>query len=156
MAIDPGARSVGVAGYADRARPADCSGRRRTRGNRRGTRGSRMGRQHRRILLAGTWSHARAAQHRHYPHRDAGIRNQVKDQMAKSNKKTTVGRRGFLKTTAAFVAAAPVAATNAAGVQAPAAGQDWLSLTREAALEPDLPIIDPHHHFWNDADRSPR
>ena len=76
--------------------------------------------------------------------------------MAKSKKKTTVGRRGFLKAAAAFVAAAPAPATNAAGAQAPAAGQDWLSLTREAALEPDLPIIDPHHHFWNDADRSPR
>ena len=23
---------------------------------------------------------------------------------------------------------------------------DWLSLTDEAALEPDLPIIDSHHH----------
>jgi L-fuconolactonase len=29
---------------------------------------------------------------------------------------------------------------------------DWLALTSEAALEPDLPIVDPHHHFW---DRSP-
>ena len=25
----------------------------------------------------------------------------------------------------------------------------WLSLTDEAALEPDLPIIDPHHHLWD-------
>ena len=25
----------------------------------------------------------------------------------------------------------------------------WLSLHREDALEPDLPIIDPHHHFWD-------
>lgn len=25
---------------------------------------------------------------------------------------------------------------------------EWLSLTQEAALEPDLPIIDPHHHLW--------
>jgi L-fuconolactonase len=73
--------------------------------------------------------------------------------MAKSKKKSSVGRRGFLKTAAAFVAAAPVAAE---GAQTPAAGQDWLSLTREAALEPDLPIIDPHHHFWNDPNRDPR
>ncbi len=27
--------------------------------------------------------------------------------------------------------------------------QDWLSLTHEAPLEPDLPIIDPHHHLWD-------
>ena len=25
---------------------------------------------------------------------------------------------------------------------------DWLTLHREAALEPTLPIIDPHHHLW--------
>ena len=28
-------------------------------------------------------------------------------------------------------------------------GNDWLALTPEAALEPDLPICDPHHHFWD-------
>src|ERR1700735_1159766 len=28
--------------------------------------------------------------------------------------------------------------------------KEWLSKRpREAALEPDLPIIDPHHHFWD-------
>src|SRR5881409_2785090 len=88
--------------------------------------------------------------------------------MAKSTKKTSEGRRGFLKTAAAFVAAAPVAAESAQApvaaesaqapvaaesAKAPAAAQDWLSLTREAALEPDLPIIDPHHHFWNTPQR---
>lgn len=26
--------------------------------------------------------------------------------------------------------------------------QDWLALTEETALEPDLPICDPHHHLW--------
>ncbi len=25
----------------------------------------------------------------------------------------------------------------------------WLNATREAALEPDLPICDPHHHLWD-------
>ncbi len=25
---------------------------------------------------------------------------------------------------------------------------DWLTLTEEAAIEPELPIIDPHHHLW--------
>lgn len=24
----------------------------------------------------------------------------------------------------------------------------WLALHREEILEPDLPIIDPHHHLW--------
>ena len=31
----------------------------------------------------------------------------------------------------------------------PFGGNDWLALTPEAALEPDLPICDPHHHFWD-------
>ncbi|MDP6705269.1 MAG: amidohydrolase family protein [Alphaproteobacteria bacterium] len=26
--------------------------------------------------------------------------------------------------------------------------QDWLDLTQEATLEPELPIVDPHHHLW--------
>jgi len=26
---------------------------------------------------------------------------------------------------------------------------DWLALTREDALEPELPICDPHHHLWD-------
>ena len=26
---------------------------------------------------------------------------------------------------------------------------DWLELTKEAALDPDLPICDPHHHLWD-------
>jgi predicted TIM-barrel fold metal-dependent hydrolase len=30
--------------------------------------------------------------------------------------------------------------------------QDWLDLTTEAALDPGLPICDPHHHLW---DRQP-
>ena len=25
---------------------------------------------------------------------------------------------------------------------------EWLALRQEAAIEPDLPIVDPHHHFW--------
>ena len=30
----------------------------------------------------------------------------------------------------------------------------WLEKRpREAALEPDLPIIDPHHHFWDTPER---
>ncbi|CAO3422407.1 amidohydrolase family protein [Azospirillum doebereinerae] len=37
----------------------------------------------------------------------------------------------------------------------PSADPGWLALRQEAILEPDLPIIDPHHHLW-DAPRSPR
>jgi predicted TIM-barrel fold metal-dependent hydrolase len=31
----------------------------------------------------------------------------------------------------------------------PFGGNDWHALTQEAPLEPDLPICDPHHHFWD-------
>src|ERR687892_1169021 len=29
------------------------------------------------------------------------------------------------------------------------ANADWLAMTVEEALEPDLPICDPHHHLWD-------
>ncbi len=31
----------------------------------------------------------------------------------------------------------------------PFGGNDWLALTTEPILEPELPICDPHHHFWD-------
>ena len=33
--------------------------------------------------------------------------------------------------------------------------QDWLELTKEAALEPAMPICDPHHHLWDYPDKLP-
>lgn len=38
----------------------------------------------------------------------------------------------------------------------PFGGNDWLALTQEATLEPEIPICDPHHHFWDHRpERSP-
>src|SRR5438067_8197097 len=73
-------------------------------------------------------------------------------------RKTSVGRRGFLQGAAAIVATAQSVPNNAVAQNSsgPAAGQDWVALTQEAALEPQLPIIDPHHHLWDDPDRMPR
>ena len=31
----------------------------------------------------------------------------------------------------------------------PYGGNDWLALTQELTLEPEIPICDPHHHFWD-------
>jgi predicted TIM-barrel fold metal-dependent hydrolase len=31
----------------------------------------------------------------------------------------------------------------------PSTNADWLALMTEEALEPDLPICDPHHHLWD-------
>src|ERR671919_150330 len=35
------------------------------------------------------------------------------------------------------------------GAIMPFGGLDWLALTPEPTLEPELPICDPHHHFWD-------
>ena len=34
-------------------------------------------------------------------------------------------------------------------VPMPYGGNDWLALTPEPTIEPDMPICDPHHHFWD-------
>src|SRR5260370_20217070 len=31
----------------------------------------------------------------------------------------------------------------------PYGGSDWLALTQEETLEPQIRICDPHHHFWD-------
>ena len=31
----------------------------------------------------------------------------------------------------------------------PFGDNDWLALTQEDTLEPEMPICDPHHHFWD-------
>ena len=31
----------------------------------------------------------------------------------------------------------------------PYGDNEWLALTKEPILEPDLPICDPQHHFWD-------
>src|SRR6266508_6392587 len=35
------------------------------------------------------------------------------------------------------------------GADMPFGGNDWLALTTEPTLEPEVPICDPHHHFWD-------
>ena len=30
-----------------------------------------------------------------------------------------------------------------------AGNPEWLAKVKEEALEPELPIIDPHHHLWD-------
>src|SRR5215468_826287 len=35
------------------------------------------------------------------------------------------------------------------GMIMPFGDNNWLALTPEPALEPELPICDPHHHFWD-------
>src|SRR5262245_29484101 len=35
------------------------------------------------------------------------------------------------------------------GAIMPYGGNDWLALTQEPTSEPEIPICDPHHHFWD-------
>jgi hypothetical protein len=74
-----------------------------------------------------------------------------------ATKRLSVGRRGFLKSTVALVTTAQAAAPSRATAQESptTANQSWLALTRETALEPQLAIIDTHHHFWDVPDRTP-
>jgi L-fuconolactonase len=60
-----------------------------------------------------------------------------------------VRRRNFL-TLAAMAAAIRPRPASAQQRAAPTSGvrQDWLDRHKEAVIEPDLPIIDPHHHLW--------
>ncbi len=65
-------------------------------------------------------------------------------------------RRRFLRRARKYalggLSAAAIAkhwAPNAKAQQADTKAQAWLGLTEEAALEPRLPIIDPHHHLWD-------
>ena len=37
-----------------------------------------------------------------------------------------------------------------------ATNDDWLARTVEPALEPELPICDPHHHLWDFRPLAPR
>jgi predicted TIM-barrel fold metal-dependent hydrolase len=71
----------------------------------------------------------------------------------------TISRRTVLTASAGLVGAAAMA-SNAALAQAPAAApqmpavqapvrNDWLAKRGEEILEPELPIIDPHHHLWD-------
>ena len=33
--------------------------------------------------------------------------------------------------------------------------EEWISLTKEDAIDPNLPICDPHHHLWDSPDSVP-
>jgi predicted TIM-barrel fold metal-dependent hydrolase len=70
-----------------------------------------------------------------------------------------ISRRAVLTASAGLVGAAamassvalaqaPAAAPQMPAVQAPVRN-DWLAKRTEEIIEPELPIIDPHHHLWD-------
>src|SRR4029453_16520307 len=42
-----------------------------------------------------------------------------------------------------------LASRHGGAIVPPFGGNDWLALTPEPAIEPEMPICDPHHHFWD-------
>ena len=67
--------------------------------------------------------------------------------MSKITRRRFIRKAGLFTTGGALIGAdLPGYKSNTANAQVL---PEWLKLTQETALEPDLPIIDPHHHFWD-------
>src|SRR5580700_9886995 len=59
-----------------------------------------------------------------------------------------VKRREFMAFMGSVATAFPLTASAQPSAPPSPVRQDWLDRRKEPALEPDLPIVDPHHHLW--------
>jgi predicted TIM-barrel fold metal-dependent hydrolase len=57
-------------------------------------------------------------------------------------------RREFMTIVGGVVTAWPLTAREQLPTPAPPVRQEWLDRRKEPILEPELPIVDPHHHLW--------
>ena len=57
-------------------------------------------------------------------------------------------RREFIAFLGSAAAAVPLTASAQQSAPRSPVRQDWLDRRKEPALEPELPIVDPHHHLW--------